>query len=368
MGPDVRRTSRPRALEPSRSGTKTRRLEDSTKLLRKNLLRWYERNKRRLPWRSDPAPYRVWVSEIMLQQTQVRTVLPYFERFLARFPDVGSLAAASEQEVLAEWAGLGYYGRARNIHRAAQKIAGEFGGVFPSTPGEWLSLPGIGEYTAGAILSIAFNQPHPVVDGNVRRVMSRLTGLMEPPRESRFWELAAAWVPRDRPSDFNQALMELGALVCLPSGPRCGDCPVASMCAARKLGIQEKIPMRAMPRKAQSVDLVVLAIQHRGSILVSSGTPAPYIPGPFCLPSLILRPDQTPEQGAKALLRRLGLSTSRMKKSLIIRHSITFRRIRGHVFAAKIPAAAVPSGRWVSFTDAERLLTSSLFRKALVAH
>jgi A/G-specific adenine glycosylase len=305
----------------------------------------------------------------MLQQTQVRTVLPYYDRFLALFPDVGSLAAASEEEVVASWAGLGYYSRARNIHRAARKIAGDLAGVFPSTLDQWLELPGIGKYTAGAILSIAFNQPHPVVDGNVRRVISRIHGLESPPRESFFWAQASAWLPRNRPSDFNQAMMELGALVCLPSRPRCAGCPVASLCAARKLGIQESIPAPAAPRRVESVELVVLVIERPGSILVTSDAPATYIPGPNALPSRVLRPGETPRQGAKAVARRLELPIVQMKKILEIRHSITFRRIRGHVFAAQTlgePAAAACAGlRWVSRAAAGRLLTSSLFRKAL---
>jgi A/G-specific adenine glycosylase len=194
---------------------------EKTRNFQERLLHWYGRHKRELPWRSNPAPYRVWVSEIMLQQTQAKTVLPYYDRFFKRFPDIQSLARASEQEVLALWAGLGYYGRARNLHRAARQIVDDHGGVFPDKLEEILMLPGIGRYTAGAICSIAFNRPLPIVDGNVRRVIRRLHGIGRRIPESHFWNQASAWVPEGKTSAFNQAVMELGALVCLPHRPLC---------------------------------------------------------------------------------------------------------------------------------------------------
>ncbi len=337
-------------------------------LFRKRLLAWYRRHKRVLPWRSNPTPYRVWVSEIMLQQTQVRTVLPFYERFLARFPSVQSLAAAHVDEVVEAWAGLGYYSRARNIHEAARKVAGAPGGRFPATMDGWLELPGIGKYTAGAILSIAFNQPHPIVDGNVRRVITRLHALRKPPGEKFFWEQASAWIPRDHPSEFNQALMELGAMVCTPSSPDCDSCPVRSICEARRLGIQESIPRARALRKAESVELVLLVIRHRASVLLSNEALASYIPGPRHLPGRILRNGEIPEEAARSLARIYYPSEIPLTYAGHAKHSITYRRIVAHVFSIAVRRRIVPrqSGHcWVDSTEAGRLLTSSLYRKAL---
>ena len=218
------------------------------------LLDWYDGNRRDLPWRtSPPDPYRVWVSEIMLQQTRVETVVAYFRRFLERFPTVRALADAPLDDVLALWSGLGYYARARNLHRAARAVRDLHGGTFPSDPDAVRALPGIGDYTAGAILSIAFGRREAVVDGNVIRVLARLRALEGNPKESRLknacWEIARALVPAARPGDFNQALMELGATVCTPLSPRCGACPVARGCEARALGRVESFP--AKPPKAK---------------------------------------------------------------------------------------------------------------------
>lgn len=212
---------------------------------------WFERQKRVLPWRDNPSLYRVWISEIMLQQTQVATVVPYFERFLERFPDVRALAEAPLDDVLLLWAGLGYYSRARNLHRAAQALA-ERG--FPETLEGWLELPGVGRYTAGAILSIALDQPRPILDGNVERVLSRLRRVKRDENfKTRLWRLSLAFVERGaregvQPSALNQALMELGATVCSPRRPRCEACPLSRLCRARAAGDAESFPP-ARPRK-----------------------------------------------------------------------------------------------------------------------
>jgi len=206
------------------------------------LLHWYSENRRDLPWRHNPTPYRVWISEIMLQQTQVKTVVPYYNRFLKQFPDVESLARSSEQNVLKHWAGLGYYSRARNLHRAARDIVG-IHGTFPTEHDEILALPGIGRYTAGAICSIALNQPRPIVDGNIRRVLIRLNAIRRKVSESYFWDLMKRLLPERNISSFNQAMMELGALICLPFQPNCMQCPLKSLCKAWESGIQNNIPI-----------------------------------------------------------------------------------------------------------------------------
>ncbi len=223
------------------------------------LLQWYQENQRTLPWRSDPTPYHVWVSEIMLQQTRVAAVLDYYRRFMDALPTVEALAAAEEDVLLKLWQGLGYYNRARNLQRAAKCIVEEHGGNFPKTYEELLRLPGVGEYTAGAIASIAFGQCVPAVDGNVLRVIARITAdegdITRPETKKRIRALIQDTMPRKLPGAYNQALMELGALVCLPNGaPNCEGCPVRELCAAREQGTTDRIPVKApkAPRKAES--------------------------------------------------------------------------------------------------------------------
>ena len=212
------------------------------------LLNWYGQHARRLPWRiPHPDPYAVWVSEIMLQQTRVETVIPYYERWLALFPTVAALADASQQSILSAWEGLGYYSRARNLHKAAQMIVAEFGGQIPREVPQLRRLPGIGRYTAAAIASIAFGQDTATLDGNLRRVFARVfdvtTPADGPAGEKILWELAEQHLPPGRAGDYNQALMDLGATVCLPKKPRCLLCPLGELCQARALGVQEQRPV-----------------------------------------------------------------------------------------------------------------------------
>ena len=226
---------------------------------RRKLLAWYRRERRDLPWRRTRDPYRIWLAEIMLQQTRVAAVIPYYDRFLDRFPTVEALAHAPIEDVLQLWSGLGYYSRARNLHRAAQEIVSRHGGEFPRDAAAALALPGIGRYTAAAILSIAYGEPCGVLDGNVARVLARLDAirgdLRAPGRwralEARAQELLA---PREA-GDWNQAMMELGATICLPKGPRCGVCPARSWCRANELGIADELPMVRRKPKARAGDV-----------------------------------------------------------------------------------------------------------------
>ncbi|MBX9599523.1 MAG: A/G-specific adenine glycosylase [Bryobacteraceae bacterium] len=235
---------------------------------RSALLSWYDAHARDLPWRRTRDPYRIWLSEIMLQQTRVAAVIPYYERFLERFPTVPALASAPEQEVLAAWAGLGYYSRARNLQKAARQV----GNVFPSDYAAIRALPGIGEYTAAAIASIAFDLPHAVLDGNVMRVLARVNNdpgdLASPAARRRLQQSADALLDRRNPGRFNQALMELGATVCLPRDPRCLVCPVAAHCAARREGRQNELPVKL--RKARAVEEMrtLWIVRNRGRFLL----------------------------------------------------------------------------------------------------
>ncbi len=344
--------------------------KEKVRRFQRRLLAWYESEKRMLPWRSKPDPYRVWISEIMLQQTQVQTVLPYYQRFLKRFPDLPSLAAGSEREILTLWAGLGYYSRARNLRLAAQKIMRDFEGRFPDTLETLLELPGIGRYTAGAINSIAFSSPQPIVDGNVRRVISRLHGIQSGAPESFFWAQAEGWVSRKRPSDFNQAIMELGALVCMHHRPACGKCPVRKFCEARRQGIQDQIPARRKSRAPVNIELVLLILERADKLLISAKSAVAYIPGPYVLPTCILERGNSPEITARELARGILGVAAPVHARARVRHAITFRRLLVHVFQSSVNDAVRDIGRtdeleWIPRSEIDRFITSALYRKAL---
>jgi A/G-specific adenine glycosylase len=337
--------------------------EHNNGALRKRLLGWYDRNKRILPWRSEPTPYRVWLSEVMLQQTQVATVLPYYDRFLRRFPDLRALAAASDEDILELWAGLGYYTRARNLLRAARTIVERHAGDFPREFEQILALPGVGRYTAGAIQSIAFNVPRPVVDGNIKRVIARLRGASGELPEEYFWREAEALVPEDRPSDFNQAMMELGALVCVPVKPRCGECPMSQYCWAFEQGLQDRIPPPRRRRKSEEIRLVVLLASRKGQVLLCPQAPGSFVPGAWGLPSLTIDPGSDPAPAASSLARQLFGPRTKVHDLGQVRHTITYRKIVAHVF--ETTGRGESQQHWRDADQAPSLLTSSLFRKAL---
>jgi A/G-specific adenine glycosylase len=246
---------------------------EGRRAFRKRMVAWFRANRRDLPWRRTRDPYAVWVSEIMLQQTQVATVVPYFERFLAAFPTIAALAAADEEQVLRLWEGLGYYRRARQLHAAAKQIVAGLDGQFPDDPNAVRRLPGIGRYTAGAILSIAFDQREPILEANTIRLFTRLMALRGDPSEranqERLWEFAAEILPtRGSPGEVNQALMELGSLLCTPRDPKCLLCPVAALCPTRKLGLQAEIPPPKRPKQYEEVCQVAVIVRRRGRVLL----------------------------------------------------------------------------------------------------
>ncbi len=242
------------------------------------LLAWWDSHGRKdLPWQQQRSPYRVWVSEIMLQQTQVATVIPYYQRFMARFPDIATLAAAPLDDVLHLWTGLGYYARGRNLHKAAQQILSQHGGVFPQTLAEVAALPGIGRSTAGAILSLGLGQHHAILDGNVRRVLARLITLPLPAQSSagqqQLWQLAEALTPAERTADYNQAMMDLGATCCTPRNPSCGQCPQQQLCAANASGDPSRWPLK-VKKAALPSRQVVLLVEHWDQQLLLQQRPA----------------------------------------------------------------------------------------------
>ena len=243
----------------------------------RRLLHWYKRHARTLPWRGNPDPYAIWVSEVMLQQTRVETVTPYYERWMQRFPSVEQLASASQQEVLSTWEGLGYYGRARNLHRAAQLLMKEYHGKLPDEVPFLRKLPGVGRYTAAAIASIAYGKDEPTLDGNIRRVLARCFNITEDARskvgEKQLWQLAAQHLPPGQAGEYNQALMDLGASICTPRSPNCVSCPLEDICQARALGLQEQRPVM-LPKPAIPHHMVTAAVIRRGNRVLITCRPS----------------------------------------------------------------------------------------------
>jgi A/G-specific adenine glycosylase len=342
---------------------------DKITKFQKSLLHWYGKHQRALPWRQNPTPYCVWISEIMLQQTQVKTALPFYDRFLKQFPDIETLARASEQKVLNLWSGLGYYSRAINLHKAAKLIVREHG-AFPEDFDAILSLPGVGRYTAGAICSIAWNQAKPVVDGNVRRVLTRLNGLRSRPAPSYFWDQMSAFLPEGKASSFNQAMMELGALICGPLHPCCPQCPIQEFCKAWKLGIQDSIPIAQTRRPVKNLRIATLVIEQEGRILLSTLPQLPFIPGKWGLPSRLIPNGKSAKEMASLFCRSILGQTIPLTPFAQVRHSILHYRICAYAFSATpgFPVATQTGTAdylWPPYSQNKIRLLSSLFRKIL---
>ena len=246
--------------------------ETWNRALQRRLLAWYRRHRRQLPWRDNADPYRVWLSEIMLQQTQVATVIDYFERFVDTFPTIAALAAADESQVLRLWEGLGYYRRARQLHLAARRIVELHGGEFPRTFEDTLALPGIGRYTAGAITSIAFDARRPILEANTIRLFSRLVAYEEEVSttagQKHLWSVAEAILPSKSVGDFNQALMELGSQICAPRQPRCESCPIEDLCSARIQGVERRIPLLRKPTPYEATHEAAVVVRRQGKVLL----------------------------------------------------------------------------------------------------
>jgi A/G-specific adenine glycosylase len=296
---------------------------------RRRLLAWFDRNQRPLPWRADRDPYRVWVSEVMLQQTTVAAVVPYFKRFVRAFPTVETLARADDQAVLKQWEGLGYYRRARHLHAAAKRIVTEHRGAMPDDPAAWAALPGVGRYILGAVLSQAFELKYPIVEANTLRVLARLFGYRKDPRagdgKSWVWAAAAAVLPRKRVGDFNQAMMELGAVVCTPAGPNCNACPLARVCEARRLGVQRQIPPGRTPPIGIGVFEVAVAIRNvAGQVLVGRRPASARWAGMWELPHAELESGEDPAAVAVRIAWSLvGLRVRAGGEFATVRHTVT---------------------------------------------
>ncbi len=337
------------------------------------LLAWYADCGRDLPWRRTRDPYCIWISEIMLQQTGVTAVIPYYERFLRRFPDLRTLAGASVDEVIALWAGLGYYSRARNLHAAACRIMAEGGGRLPEDLKALQALPGIGRSTAGAILSIAFNRKAPILDGNVRRVLIRLYAVEQPPRaatvEKELWRRAEELTPEDRAHDYAQAIMDLGATVCIPRQPRCAECPLVSLCLAHDRGIAAQLPRRQPRKTVPLVHQVALLLERDGKLLVRKRPLQGMLAGLWEFPCRTQETGQQAASAVQALLRGQGWRGEPRELGRV-RHAYSHFRLEVTVFhLATEPAceeqlvAEAGQSLWLSRTGLEALALHGAHKK-----
>lgn len=306
------------------------------------LLDWFDKNKRDLPWRKTRDPYRIWISEVMLQQTQVGTVIPYYKRWLKSFPRVQALARAPLSRILKLWEGLGYYSRARNLHKTAKIVTKNWGGRFPSSKETLQRLPGIGRYTAGAIASIVFGKPEPILDGNVKRVLSRILALKEPLDKARgekiLWEASKRLVEAGMPraGDLNQSLMELGSLICLPENPNCSYCPVKKVCEAHRLGLEEEFPIKSKKERTRELKALALILWKGSRVLLQKQPLQGRWGGLWTFPQWI----QTNGEPEKKLIRKraeknLGVRLDGIKKRMEVRYGFTNYRVRLGVYEAK---------------------------------
>jgi A/G-specific adenine glycosylase len=336
-----------------------------------SLLAWYDRHARVLPWRArgraKPDPYRVWLAEIMLQQTTVATVGPYYATFLARWPDVAALARADLDDVLAAWAGLGYYARARNLHRCAKRVADDLGGVFPDSEEGLRDLPGVGPYTAAAVAAIAFDVPAAVVDGNVERVIARVFAIDTPlPKaKTEIRDAVATLVPDTRPGDFAQATMDLGATICTPRAPQCLLCPWKLACRARAAGAPESYPKRKAKAKRpfrRAVAFVLL--DGDGAVWLRKRAENGLLGGMFEVPSSAWQPG-TPD--ADEARRAAPLSVAWRKTPGAVRHGFTHFELEFEVWVGRTKARDPRGGRWIGLDDLDAVALPTLMRKT-IAH
>jgi A/G-specific adenine glycosylase len=329
------------------------------------LLTWYGQAARQLPWRGVRDPYGVWVSEIMLQQTRVETVIPYYQRWMKRFPDMASLAKASQQEVLSLWEGLGYYSRARNLQRAAKIVIEEMGGVMPQDVKTLQTLPGIGRYTAGAIASIAFGKDEAALDGNIRRVLARYFNVTEvarsPAGERILWDLAARHLPSSRAGEYNQAMMDLGALICTARSPDCQRCPLAKGCQARRLGIQEERPVTRAKSPIPHYTVTAAVIcqpARRDRVLISQRPEDGLLGGLWEFPGGKQQDNEVLSACLKReILEELGVEIQVCERLGVYQHAYTHFRVTLHAFHCKLPNGAQPKPiqvqdlKWATLDD-----------------
>jgi A/G-specific adenine glycosylase len=345
--------------------------------IQEHLLAWSRAHRRDLPWRGERDPYRIWVSEVMLQQTQVETVISYYRRFLSRFPTLRSLAEADLDQVLKAWEGLGYYARARNLHRAAQQVMENHNGQLPADRDALLALPGIGPYTAGAILSLAFGQDVAVLDGNVRRVLSRLFAIDGDPRlaatRRRLWSLAEALLPPGQAGPFNEGLMDLGATICTARDPRCTECPLSEVCQGVQAGSPEKYPARVQRRPLPHYDVAAGVIWRGAQLLISKRHTDDLLGGLWELPGGRLEDGETLQEClVREVREELGIEISVGTLMMAIRHAYTHFRVTLHVFQCRYlsgepQALDCADWRWVRPDELDDFAFPAADRRILAA-
>lgn len=336
--------------------------------LSRDLLAWYDAHRRTLPWRDEGAsPYRTWISEVMLQQTRVETVKPYFSRWMARFPTVAELAAADADEVLGMWSGLGYYSRARNLHRAAQQITRD--GAFPTDVAGLRALPGVGEYIAGAVGSIALGLDEPAVDGNLERVLSRVHAI--PGGRRAITAVARGLLPAGRAGDWNQALMDVGSSICVPRRPRCPDCPIRRHCEGRALGTPTAFPEKKKKRVVPERTAVGLVVRSLDGVLLARRPAEGLFGGLHELPGGFAESGEPPAVAlARLIYERLGRQPGPLRPLGSVKHTLTHMRITLYVFSAELAVPSAPADfytalRWADPAAPAGVGTSTLARKAL---
>ena len=345
--------------------------------VRRNLLRWFARHKRDLPWRRTGDPYAIWVSEVMLQQTRVVAATDYYLRFLRRFPTAGALAAAPLDDVLKAWEGMGYYARARNLHRAARRLVAERGGALPPSAAELAALPGIGPYTAAAVASIAFGADEPVLDGNVVRVLCRLFHVDADPRAAatrrRLRRLAGRLLPPGRAGDFNQALMELGARVCTPAAPTCQTCPIRRVCRGRAAGAQRRLPRRTAAAPLPHHTVVVAVLRKRGRVLIDRRPDHGLLGGLWEFPGGKVQPGESHAQALRRELREeVGVEAEVRGRFAVVEHAYSHFRVTIHAYecrhvSGRARALAVAEVRWVRLGELDGYAMPRANRRILAA-
>jgi len=330
----------------------------------KLLIEWYQRHHRRLPWRETNDPYRIWVSEVMLQQTQVQTVLPYYQKFLRNFPNVKTLANADLQELLKAWEGLGYYARARNMHRSAKVIFEQHAGIFPDSWDVLRKLPGIGDYIASAVLSIAFNQPYAVLDGNVKRVLARLYEISEPVNKpssyKTFKRIADGLLDCRHPGMFNQALMELGALVCKPKKPDCNGCPLYFRCRANQKEHVDQFPKRIQKPKTPLHNIAVGVVYKNSHMLITRRKPEGLLGGLWEFPGGKVRNHESPEKACiREIKEEVNLNVTVDGHISQVKHAYTHFKILMDVFICRYVSGEVKLNgpedfRWITLKEIDQ--------------
>ncbi|MDY6791330.1 MAG: A/G-specific adenine glycosylase [Thermodesulfobacteriota bacterium] len=325
------------------------------------LLNWYEKNKRDLPWRKTKDPYKVWLSEVMLQQTQVKTMIPYYQRWLERLPTIQDLAAASEQEVLKLWEGLGYYNRCHNFQKAAKRVCAEYDGRVPDHPDLFLKLPGVGPYILSAVMSIAFKRALPVVDGNVLRVVTRYIELWDDISKSatknNVYQMLLDLIPKNNPGDFNQAVMELGALVCAPKNPTCSTCPLKRACQAKKKESIDSLPFRPRKKKIPLYKVALAVILKKNKFLIQKRPANGHLAGMWEFPGGKIKADESAEQAiTRECHEELDVSIKIIGKLKNVKHAYTHFKIELNIFICRLTSSTPQARqsqpiRWIGLNE-----------------